>query len=428
MNQTNEVKSRHQQMLELLDEIASSGKNLGIILQDTQDKQMDGRTVHVKGKRLVNFTNCSYLGLELDQRLIAGTIDAVTRYGTQFASSRSYLSMTLYHEIEEMLAKIYNMPVALSQTTSLGHISNIPILVGDNDAVIMDISVHATVQEAVSLLHERNITVEKIRHSRMDILEDRIKALQMTHQKIWYMCDGVYSMFGDGAPLAELKVLLDTYEQFHLYIDDAHGMSWAGPNGAGYVHSKMPFHPKMYFTTSLAKGFGASGGVLAFPEVESFKRVHSYGRTFIFSTQISPPVLGAVLASAKIHLTSEIDLLQTQLQERIKYFNQTAKMFELPLINDELTPVRFIALGKPQVGYNLVTRLINSGFYPSLCVFPSVSINNTGLRIAITRHHSMNDIENLLKEIAVQLPFALKECDSSMKEIMRNFKLGQREK
>ena len=428
MNQINEVKTRHQQMLELLDEIAASGKSLGIILQDTEDKQLDGRTVHVKGKRLINFTNCSYLGLEMDQRLIAGCIDAVTRYGTQFASSRSYLSMTLYHEIEDLLAKIFKMPVALSQTTSLGHISNIPILVGDNDAVIMDISVHATVQEAVLLLHERKITVEKIRHSRMDILEDRIRALQMTHDKVWYLCDGVYSMFGDGAPLAELKSLLDNFEQFYLYIDDAHGMSWAGPNGAGYVFSKMSYHPKMYFTTSLAKGFGASGGVLAFPEVESFKRVHSYGRTFIFSTQISPPVLGAVLASAKIHLTGEIDLLQTQLQERIKFFNQTAKMFELQLLNDEITPVRFIPLGKPQVGYNLVTRLLNSGFYCSLCVFPSVSINNTGLRIAITRHHSMQDIENLLRTIAAELPFVLKECDSSMKEISRSFKLGQREK
>ncbi len=428
MNQTNEVKSRHQQMLELLDEIASSGKNLGIILQDTEDKQLDGKTVHVNGKRLTTFTNCSYLGLEMDQRLIAGTIDAVTRYGTLFASSRSYLSMTLYHEAEELLSKIFNMPVALSQTASLGHISNIPIIVGDNDAVIMDISVHATVQEAVLLLHHRNVTVEKIRHNRMDILEERIKTLQMTHEKIWYMCDGIYSMFGDAAPVEELKSLLDTYEQFHLYIDDAHGMSWAGANGAGYVHSKLPYHSKMYFTSSLTKGFGASGGILAFPNIESFKRVHSYGRSFIFSTQLSPPVLGAVLASAKIHLTSEIDLLQSQLNERIKFFNQTAKLFDLPLLSDGITPVRFIALGKPQVGYNLITRLMNAGLFVSLCVYPSVSINNTGLRIAITRHHSMEDIEKLLREIATQLPFALKECGSSMKDIKRSFKLEQREK
>ncbi|HQF29522.1 MAG TPA: aminotransferase class I/II-fold pyridoxal phosphate-dependent enzyme, partial [Bacteroidia bacterium] len=285
MNTNNELKTKHQQMLELLDEIAHTGKSLGIILQDTEDEQVDGRTVKVNGKRLVNFTSCSYLGLELDPRLIAGTIDATTRFGTQFASSRSYLSITLYKEVEELLAQIFKMPVALSQTTSLGHISNIPILVGDNDAVIMDISVHATVQEAVSLLVERGIHIERVRHNRMDLLEERIVELSKKYEKIWYMADGVYSMFGDAAPLDKLKDLLDDNEQFYLYIDDAHGMSWAGENGAGYVYSKLSYHPKMYFTTSLAKGFGASGGVLAFPEKSSFHRVHDYGRTFIFSTQ-----------------------------------------------------------------------------------------------------------------------------------------------
>lgn len=424
MSATKELKTKHQQTLELLDSIASSGKSLGIILQDIEDQQLDGRTVHVKGKKLINFTNCSYLGLELDPRLIAGSIDAVTRYGTQFASSRSYLSLTLYNEIEEQLKQMFKLPVALAQTTSLGHISNIPILVGDRDAVIMDISVHATVQEAVSLLVERGVTIEKVRHNRMDLLDERIRELKMTHEKIWYMADGVYSMFGDGAPLEELKSLLDTYEQFYLYIDDAHGMSWAGENGAGYVYTKLSFHRKMYFTTSLAKGFGAAGGVLAFPEDHSFQRVHDYGRTFIFSTQLSPPVLGAIRASAKIHLSNEISTMQSQLNERIRFFNQACKLHEVPLLSDSLTPVRFIALGKPQVGYNLVTRLMNAGFYVSLCVYPSVSYNNTGIRIALTRHHTMEDIEGLIREIAVQLPQVLQECGSSMKEINRYFRLS----
>ncbi len=424
MNTGETSKTRHQQTLEVLDQIAESGKSLRIILQTTSDDQMDGRIVHVGEQKFVNFTNCSYLGLEMDARLIGGVIDATTRYGTQFASSRSYLSMTMYEEVEDLLSKIFKAPVALSQTTSLGHISNIPILVGDRDAVIMDISVHATVQEAVSLLVERGITIERVRHNRTDQLEERIRELRMTHEKIWYMADGVYSMFGDGAPLKELKTLLDEYEQFYLYIDDAHGMSWAGEHGAGYVYTQLPFHEKMYFTTSLAKGFGASGGVLAFPERLNYKRVHDFGRTFIFSTQLSPPILGAIRASAKIHLSPDITLLQSHLQQRIKFFNQTAKMLDIPIISDSITPVRFIMLGKPQVGYNLVTRLKNAGYFVSLCVYPSVSMNNTGIRIALTNHHRNEDIEGLLNEIAIQLPIALKEAGSSMKEVKRFFKLG----
>ena len=42
-----------------------------------------------------------------------------------------------------------------------------------------------------------------------------------------------YFHIDDYAPFEELKSLLDKYLEFHLYIDDAHGMSWTGKNGAG---------------------------------------------------------------------------------------------------------------------------------------------------------------------------------------------------
>jgi 7-keto-8-aminopelargonate synthetase-like enzyme len=425
MDQLNEVKTKHHQMLELLDQIAETGKSLGIILQTTEDEQLDGRLVHVKGRELINFTNCSYMGLELDPRLIAGCIDAVTRYGTQFASTRAYLSMTLYKEVEELMSSIFGMPVALAQTTGMGHIANIPILVGDRDAVVMDIAVHATVQEAVSLLVERGVTIERVRHNSMNQLEDRIRELSKSHEKVWYMADGVYSMFGDSAPMNDIKDLLDRYEQFYLYIDDAHGMSWTGKHGAGYVVDHLPYHAKMYLTTSLAKGFGATGGVLAFPESHNFQRVHDYGRTFIFSTQLPPPMLGAIRASAKIHLSPEINVMQQQLAEKIKFFNAKAVEYDISILNQDVTPVRFVALGKPQAGYNMVTRLMNDGIYTSLSVFPSVSYNNTGMRIAITRHHTFDDLEAIVKSIAANLPSALSDAGSNMKEVQRFFKIGK---
>ena len=403
-----EMKSKHNQMLDILDDVCASGRKLGIVFQTIEDTELDGKYVKVDGKRMINFGSCSYLGLEMDQRLIAGSIDAVTRFGTVFSSSRAYLSSTLYDELEVLLEQIFDNPVVVTNNTTMGHLSNIPILVGDNDAVIMDVSVHNSVQQAVSLLKERNVAIEVIRHNRMDILEDRIKILQQNYDKIWFMSDGVYSMFGDIAPVKELKSLLDTYEQFHLYIDDAHGMSWAGENGSGFVRSQLLKHDRMYLVTSLGKAFGSTGGALVFPNKLSYRRVREFGRSLIFSIQLPPAVLGASVASAKIHLSPEIYVRQNHLQERMKFFNQTAKMYELPLIKESLTPVMFIGVGKPQVGYNMVRRLMNAGQYVNLAVFPSVSYTSTGLRIPVTLQHSKEDIENLMKNIALNLPIAMK--------------------
>ncbi|MBK5285407.1 MAG: aminotransferase class I/II-fold pyridoxal phosphate-dependent enzyme [Bacteroidia bacterium] len=419
-----EPRSKHQQLIEIIDQVASSSAKLGIAHLITEDEQFDGRHIRINNADVINFGSCSYLGLELDKRLIAAAVDAVQRYGTQFSSSRAYVSVTLYREIEELLNKIFGQPVVLAPTTTLGHISNITTLIGDHDAVIYDIQVHASVQNALELLKPRNIHLEALRHNRMDLLEDRISKLKEKFDKIWFMADGVYSMYGDFLPIQQLKKFLDTYEQFHLYVDDAHGLSWTGKNGAGYVLSQIDYHPKLFLVVGLAKAFGACGGVLVFPNEEYRNTVFNCGKTLIFSGPIQPPVLGAAIASAKIHLSDEINKLQGDLKKRIDYFNSLAKNLQLPLISETHSPISFIGLGKPIVGYNLVRRLMNLGFYVNLSVFPSVSYNNTGLRCTLNLHQNLQDIERLLLAVKEQLPMALSDSQSSMEEIYSFFKLA----
>ncbi len=419
-----ELKSKHEQILDIVDEVSSTVSKLGIAYCTTEDYELDGRIVHINGQELLSFGSCSYLGLELDPRLKAGAIDAVQRYGTQFSSSRSYLSVSLYSEIENLLGQMFNQPIVLAPTTTLGHLSNIPVLIGDNDAVILDSQVHECVQTSVQLLKTRNVTVELIRHNRLDMLEERIKTLSETHKKIWYMADGVYSMYGDFPPIKELVQLMNKYEQFYLYVDDAHGMSWTGKNGTGYVMSQLTTYPeKLYLVCGLAKAFGSAGGVLVFPDEASRNKVRHCGKTMIFSGPIQPAVLGASISSAKIHLSGEITKLQNDLLKRMEFFNKTARALGLPLITETNSPIFFIGVGKPDVGYNMIKRMMQLGFYFNLSVFPSVSYKNTGLRIPLTLHHTFADIENLLKAIAEQLPYALNDSHSNMNEIYKSFKL-----
>jgi 7-keto-8-aminopelargonate synthetase-like enzyme len=237
------------------------------------------------------------------------------------------------------------------------------------------------------------------------------------------MADGVYSMHGDFCPVRELYEMADRHEELHMYIDDIHGMSWAGPNGTGYVMSQGPYHDRLYLTTGLTKAFGSAGGVLVFPNEEIFQLVKNTSRAFIFSIQMPPMVLGATIESAKIHLSHEIVNYQQELAEKVSYFNSTAKKLGLPLIDETMSPIGFIGVGKPDVGYNMVRRLMNKGYFVNLSVFPSVSYNNTGLRIPLNRMLSFQDIENLLKEISIQLPKALEDSQSSMSDIYKHFKL-----
>ncbi len=415
--------TNYEQNARIIDEVTITSSGMGISQLKTEDKEIHGQHLTFHGKKFVSFGSCSYLGLEQHPALKYKAIEAIEKFGTQFSSSRAYVSLGLYDELETLLGVMFEAPVIVSATTTLGHFSNIPVIVGSNDVVIMDTQVHASVQTAVQLLRGRNIPIEVIRHNRMDMLEDRIKDLKDKYERIWYMADGVYSMYGDYAPLKDIMQLLYNYNQLHLYMDDAHGMSWIGKNGTGYAKTVLPRHERVFLATSLNKAFAAGGGCLIFPNDEWRRKVRNCGSTMIFSGPLQPSLLGAGIASAEVHLSKEITTLQTELRDKIKYFVDLARTLELPLISNNLSPIKFIGVGKPGVGYSMVRRLMERGYYVNLSVFPSVSYKNTGLRIPMTNNHTVQDIEGLLYNIAELLPLALKEEDSSIKSIHQAFKM-----
>ena len=146
-------------VIEIVNQVASIAAKLGIVHNNTDDEILDGRHITIRGKKMLYFGSCGYLGLEHDPRIKAGAIEAINKYGTQFSSSRAYVSSSYYQQSEELLRKMFfGKPLLLLQSLTVGHMSNIPIIVGNDDAVIMDSQVHDSVQTAVQML---KITIGK---------------------------------------------------------------------------------------------------------------------------------------------------------------------------------------------------------------------------------------------------------------------------
>lgn len=414
---------KNNSFIDTIDQIITDGVNKGILHLNNEDEFLEGNSIKLKGKNVVNFGSCSYLGLEFDERLKAGAIDAIVKYGTQFSESRAYVSVKLYKDVEEQFEKIFNAYVVISPTTTLGHIAAIPVLVSENDAVIIDHQAHNSIQTACNLLKPKGIHVELVRHNRMDLLEEKIKELKNKHNKIWYMADGIYSMYGDACPVNEVYALMDKYKELNLYIDDAHGMSCFGANGGGYVMSFGPLHPKAVLAVSLAKAFATGGAVLVFPNKELARKVRTCGGPLITSGPMQPAALGAAIASAKIHLSEEIYDLQNTLKDNIQYARLMIKKYNLPIISASAAPVFFIGVSLPKLGYNMVRRMLNDGYYLNLGIFPAVPMKNTGIRFTITCLHTFSQIEKMIERMAYHLELAMKEEDITLQQIYKAFKL-----
>ncbi|MCW3090009.1 MAG: aminotransferase class [Ferruginibacter sp.] len=415
--------SKQHNFYDTVDQIVTYGVRKGILHLYTGTEQFEGSYITLHDRKTLNFGSCSYLGLEFDDRLKMAAREAIDKYGTQFSESRAYVSLSLYKELEYLLENIFDAHCVITPTTTLGHIACIPVLVDDTDAVIMDQQVHNSVQTAVQLLKPRGIHVELVRHNRMDLLEERITELRAKHRKIWYMADGIYSMFGDASPVEEVYRLMDQYPELYYYVDDAHGMSIHGTHGRGFVLKDNPIHAKMAMATSLNKAFASGGGVLVYKDKEIARKVGTVGGPLLSSGPMQPGALGAAIASAKIHLSKEIVQMQQELKKNIEFTRSTLEKYKLPVVSHAGAAIFFVGVSLPKLGQNLVARMLDRGFYVNLGVFPTVPMKQTGIRFTITRLHSFDEIESMISVLAEEFPVAMKEENITLEDIYKAFKI-----
>lgn len=358
----------------------------------------NGPTCVVEGQTLENFGSCSYMALEHHPSLVAGVRAALETYGSQFHFSRAYLESPLYGALEESLDAMTGRSTLVAASTTLAHLAALPVLVNDDDVVLIDQFAHASLHLATELL--KGTLVERLRHDRMDLLEAKLAALEPTGRRVWYVCDGVYSMLGDFADFTALSRLLARYPALHLYVDDAHAVSWAGRHGRGVALEAFGAHERVVVALSLNKAFSAAGGALALPTPELRERVRRCGGTLIFSGPIQPPMLGAAVASAALHLEPSFAALQAELDVRITAAASAIAKHRLPVVSDARTPIFMLQFEALAAAQDAVQKMKERGYLCCLSVFPAVPIDTPSLRFTVSRHNQSPQIERFVAELA----------------------------
>ena len=373
------------------------GKTHGVFHMNPDTTPFQGTRFFKDGEETINFSSCSYLNLEMHHELKMGVIQATMDYGTQFSSCRTFAQCPLYEELEECLNQILGGPVIVGLSVTFSHLAALPLLIRNRSKILFDHQTHHCMRFIIDALEKRNevLEIKEIAHSNLEKLELELEKNMSVDT--WLLIDGLYSMYGDEAPIEKYICVLDKYPNFHLYVDDAHSMTWQGVQGQGFAAKWH--HERLYVSSSLNKAFAAAGGMVRFPQKETQETVRLLGEPFIWGGPIQPPMLGAALASAKLHLNGTVEQYQKELLEKIKFFNDQAKMLELPLVSLSNTPIRYIGLGTFDFTCKISNLLLEKGYFVSTVCWPSVSENRTGLRVSLTREHTFSEIAQFLFEL-----------------------------
>ena len=219
----------------------------------------DGIWVERDGRRLLSFSCNDYLNLTQHPAVKQAAIAAIERYGAGSGASRLVTgNHPLYAELETRLARIKQTEAAC--VFGSGYLANagiIPVLIGRDGLVLVDELSHACIYAGAQLSRGK---VMQFRHNDVAHARELLAEHRAAHDHALIVTDGVFSMDGDLAPLAELNALANDYDAW-LMSDDAHGLGVVGGGrGSSFVgNTHIPIPLQM---GTLSKAVGAYGGYL----------------------------------------------------------------------------------------------------------------------------------------------------------------------
>lgn len=360
-----------------------------------------GRMQDQNGHLFMNMCSCSYLGLEVDERLARRAADYVLSCGTvNLPTSRIRIRLKELDELEEALSAHFACRAFTATSCSAGIVASLPLLAagmftdGQRPVLIFDKHAHFALNQVKAICGDET-QVFTCNHNDVDFIEDMCKR----HPLVAYVADGAYSM-GGSAPVERLLALQDKYGLF-LYFDDSHSLSAYGEKGEGYIRTFMPeLNPRTILVYSLAKAFGANGGGIYMSENANYHEVfRRFGGPMSYSQYVNPATVGAAMASLDIHKTSELAVLQEKLNSNIRLFDS---LFVTEHAGSGL-PIRVIPLDSPDMAIGVSEGVFKRGYYTSAVFFPIVARNKSGLRVMMRADMSQGDVLGFCSAVKAEI-------------------------
>ncbi|WLG53741.1 aminotransferase class I/II-fold pyridoxal phosphate-dependent enzyme [Pseudomonas sp. FP1742] len=357
-------------------ETAETGKIAGLNVEiKSANRMLDqyGRAFH-------HFCTTSYLGLDHHPDILDGAMTTLWETGTlRIANSKNRCKLAILDQYETELSELFGASCLSTLSCSAASAGILPLLASgvftENRPPVMafDRLAHYSMNHLKAACADETKVVT-CPHNDMDFLE----SLCQQHTRVAYVADGAYSM-GGVADMDSLLYLKDRYGLF-LYLDDSHALSAVGTFGAGLVRPRLhTLDDDCLIVASLAKSFGASGGLVMLGSERQKKLIARYGGPSNWSQSLNSAAIGAGRASIQLHHTLEFAALQEKLQVNIRLFDSLIRTEQ----HNSNMAIRLVNCGEASLANNIAIELADHGFFTSAVFFPVVAQGKAAIRITL---------------------------------------------
>ncbi|OGL01987.1 MAG: glycine C-acetyltransferase [Candidatus Rokubacteria bacterium RIFCSPHIGHO2_02_FULL_73_26] len=366
-----------------LDEIRAAGLFKGErVLESPQ-----GAAVSVGGRRVLNFCANNYLGLAGDPRLVRAAQDGLARWGFGLSSVRFICgTQTIHKELEAALARFLGSEDAILYTSCFDANGGLfETLLGEGDAVISDALNHASIIDGIRLCRAER---HRYAHGDMAELERLLRATQGARTRL-VATDGVFSMDGDVAPLAEICALAERHDAL-VMVDDSHATGVFGPTGRGTPEHCGVASRVDVVTSTLGKALGGASGGFTAARREIVELLRQRSRPYLFSNTLAPAIVAASLAC--LALLAETTDRRERLEANTRWFRRALSDAGFR-IRPGVHPIVPIMLGEAALAQRMAADLLEEGIYVIGFSYPVVPEGQARIRVQISAAHEPAHLE-----------------------------------
>jgi glycine C-acetyltransferase len=371
----------HEQLAEL------DAKGLHFRLRVLEGEQKP--VAHFDGKDVINLSSNNYLGLTTHKALRRAAIEAIRTHGVGAGAVRTIAgTMDLHMALEEQIAKFKGTEACVVfQSGFTANAGTVAAILGKDDLILSDELNHASIIDGCRL---SRATIKVFKHKDAADCERLCKETENWPGHKLLITDGVFSMDGDIAPLAELCGLAEKFNCI-MMVDDAHSSGVLGRGGRGTV-DHLGCHGRVHIQVgTLSKAIGAMGGyVCGSRELIDF--LCHRARPFLYSTGHPPSVIATCQAAFTLLDSPDGEKLLKKLWSNTKFFQRRLKKIGFSTGATQ-TPITPIHVGDGAKAFEFSRRLYDAGVYIPAVGFPTVAEGRSRLRAMVTATHKRVDLE-----------------------------------
>ncbi|MCS6986733.1 MAG: aminotransferase class I/II-fold pyridoxal phosphate-dependent enzyme [Sphingomonadaceae bacterium] len=346
----------------------------------------------IRGRETILVGTYNYMGMTFDPDVIAAGERALREFGAGSTGSRVLNGTFATHvAVEQALKDFYGTRSAIVFSTGYqANLGLVSTLAGKDDVILLDADSHASIWDGCRL---GNAQVVRFRHNDAADLEKRLKRVAPGQGRL-VVLEGVYSMLGDVAPLADLVAVAKAHGAMVL-VDEAHAMGFFGPRGRG-VYEEQGLEDKVDFVVgTFSKSVGTVGG-FAVSNHPHFEILRLVCNPYRFTASLPPAVAACAEASIRKLMHAHDKRQRLWAVSRRLHANLKAAGFRLATDRAE-SAIIAVLMPSQEAAVVLWSALLDHGIYCNLARPPATPMGVYLLRCSLSSEHSLDDADEIAR-------------------------------